>query len=59
MTGVHCPAVELHPAEEERAAAIASLNPADQAARRLDPKKKYVCAVCKSACGECSVLLSV
>ena len=24
--------------------------PADQAARRLDPKKKYVCAVCKSVC---------
>ena len=51
VTRVHCRAArELQFSGEERAAALATLYPREHTVRRLDPKKKYVCAVCKSVC---------
>ena len=51
VTSVHCRAPrEVELTVEETAAALATLYPAGHTAKRLDPKKKYVCAVCKSVC---------
>ena len=51
VTSTHCRAErELEPSKDEREQALASLYPAEHTAKRLDPKKKYVCAVCKSVC---------
>lgn len=51
VTRVHCrTARKLEFSEEERASALAALYPPEHTVKRLDPKKKYVCAVCKSVC---------
>ena len=51
VTRVHCRSTrKLEFSEEERATALAALYPPEHTVKRLDPKKKYVCAVCKSVC---------